>query len=138
MGNNTPKTSSSRGHVLVVDDEEEIRSLWSEFLTSLGYEVEAVATGVAALTAAKERRPDTVVLDLHLPGGAIDGPDVLKVIRREIPVIVVTGDVRLGLSHEMVAAGAFDVIDKPVDLQDLARAVGAAVAVGRRGRPPRE
>lgn len=138
MGSRTSKTPGNQGRVLVVDDEEAIRCLWSEFLSSLGYDVGAVDTGIAALAAVKERRPDAVILELELPGSAVAGADVLKAIRREVPVIVVSGDIRFGLSRDMMTQGAFDVLDKPVNLQDLARAVNAAVALGRRGRSLRE
>ena len=55
-------------HVLVVDDDPEIRNLLSEYLTKNGYRVTAVADGQGLWAALEGGRPDIVVLDLMLPG----------------------------------------------------------------------
>src|SRR5919108_254385 len=79
--------------VLVVDDEPDITALVAYHLAKAGYRVSTAANGADALKAAREERPDVVVLDLMLPGAS--GYDVLAELRRkeetkEVGVILLT------------------------------------------------
>ncbi len=73
----TPVTPN---RILVVDDEERIRSLVGSYLREEGYQVDEAATGEEAVVAVRARPPDLVVLDVRLPG--IDGVEALRQIRR--------------------------------------------------------
>lgn len=66
---------------LIVEDDEDLASIFSEATRAAGYEVETIRTGDAALARLGEVAPFMVVLDLHLPG--ITGPQILKYIREE-------------------------------------------------------
>jgi signal transduction histidine kinase/DNA-binding response OmpR family regulator len=84
---------ASRGHVLVVDDEPDIRSLLEHELVAAGYRARSAAGGAEALAEIERERPSAVILDLMMP--APDGFEVLYRMRerrewREIPVIVLT------------------------------------------------
>ncbi len=114
--------------ILVVDDEPDITALVAYHLAKAGYRVSTAANGQDALKAAREERPDVVVLDLMLPG--VSGYDVLAELRRqeetrEVGVILLTArreeiDRIRGLS-----LGADDYLTKPFSPQELALRVGA-------------
>ncbi len=102
--------------ILVVDDEQDILELIGYNLRKAGYTVESVATGEAALEAARRRIPDAVVLDLLLPG--LDGVEVCRRLKadeatRAVPILMLTAksedsDIVSGLE-----VGADDYITKP-------------------------
>lgn len=114
--------------ILVVDDEPDITALVAYHLAKAGYRVSTAANGQDALKAAREERPDVVVLDLMLPG--VSGYDVLEELRRreetrDVGVILLTArreeiDRIRGLS-----LGADDYLTKPFSPQELALRVGA-------------
>ena len=114
-------------HLLVVDDEPELRSLISRLLEAEGYEIERAATGDEAMENLSRRRPDLVILDVMLDGE--NGFDLLATIRRtsEVPVIMLSGrdsesDRVLGLR-----LGADDYVVKPFSADELAARVAAVL-----------
>ena len=111
------KTDPERttGRVLVVDDEEGIRTFLSESLERDGHDVVQAADGAEALRAAREEPFDVVLTDLHMP--KVDGMTVVRTLRTEQPdveVVVVTafGDVTSAV--EAMKLGAYDFLEKPV------------------------
>ncbi|MGX9882766.1 response regulator [Streptomyces sp. NPDC002276] len=106
-------------HVLVAEDDEMQAELIRRSLLTEGHTATVVHDGAAAITAARELRPDLVVLDLMLP--VIDGFGVCRVLRGEddIPVLMLTArstedDVLLGLE-----LGADDYMTKPYSPREL-------------------
>lgn len=126
----------TRPRVLVIDDEETIRELLAEFLALRGYEVAQAGTAVAGLTAARERSPDVVLLDLNLPG-SMSGVEALRTLARSTPVIVVSGTQDAELARTTLQQGAFDYVTKPFNLGRVADVVGAAILHGGGSPPPR-
>ena len=123
------------GRILVVDDEEPVREVLTEYFGAQGYAVEAVASGADALAAVKRGRPDLVLLDVRMPG--IDGVETLRRLRGldgGVAVIMVTANEDVGLARETLKIGAFDYVAKPFDFSYLDRAVAAALV--RAGGPP--
>ena len=116
--------------VLVVDDEEDIQELVRYNLTRNGFGVTVVATGEAALEAARAGVPDVILLDLMLPG--IDGLEVCTMLRHDpktarIPIIMLTAR---GEEADVVAGlelGADDYIAKPFSPRVLAARVKAVL-----------
>ena len=113
--------------VLVVDDEPGIVRALGINLKALGYEIEAAASGEAALRKAADHRPDAVILDLGLPG--IDGIDVIRGLRvwTNVPIIVLS--VREAEREKIAAldAGADDYITKPFGMGELLARLRAAL-----------
>lgn len=106
----------SKGHILVVDDEEDLLELVAYNLRREGYEVDCVTTGETALRAARSKRVDLIILDLMLPGA--DGLEVCRALRgdpqtRDISIVMLTAK---GDEADIVAGielGADDYITKP-------------------------
>jgi two-component system OmpR family response regulator len=106
-------------HILVVDDDRELRSLLAEYLQKQGYRVTAVADGKAMRAAVNASRPDVIVLDVMLPGE--DGFSLCRDLRArsEIPIIMLTArgdetDRIVGLE-----LGADDYLPKPFNPREL-------------------
>jgi CheY-like chemotaxis protein len=92
-----------------------------------GARVITAMQGKLGLELARRRRPDLVLLDLHLPD--IDGAEVLERLRgdpatREIPVVIVSADATEGQAERLLAAGAAAYITKPIDVPRLLEVLG--------------
>lgn len=121
--------------VLVVDDDDGIRSSLRLALEDQGYRVHEAVDGESAVEELRATAPDVVILDLMLPG--IDGFECCRRMRRtsDVPVLIVSAR---GDSHDVVAgleAGADDYIRKPYDVPELAARLRA---LRRRLRPADE
>ncbi len=110
---------ASADHILVVDDDSQIRSLLSEYLQKQGYRVTTVADGKGLRAAMATSHPDVIILDLMLPGE--DGLTLCRDLRAQsdVPVIMLTArgdetDRIVGL--EM---GADDYLPKPFNPREL-------------------
>jgi DNA-binding response OmpR family regulator len=117
--------------ILVVDDEEPIRSLIASYLRREGFQVDGVATGEEAVSAVRARPPDLVVLDVRLPG--IDGFEALRRIRRSSDTYVIMLTARTDETDKIVGleVGADDYLTKPFSPREL---IARVRAVLRRGR----
>src|SRR5712692_1403299 len=94
--------------VLLVDDQEQLRSLLAENLSQRGYEVLEAANGVALKALFAGPQPDAVLLDLKLPDA--DGLDLLSLLKRQWPeteVIVLSGYGTLDAAVEATSAARF-------------------------------
>jgi PAS domain S-box-containing protein len=114
--------------ILVVDDEPSIRFTVSEFLRREGYAVVAAADYDAALAAFAEGDFDAAIIDIVLPrkGGVL----LLEELHRrapDLPVVMMTGEPNITILPELVRAGAYDFLTKPVTKDVLLRAAGRAV-----------
>ena len=120
------------GHVLVVDDEPDMRLLLRLTLGREGFEVTEVATGEEALEAVEQASFDLVLLDLNLPG--ISGLEALETwndagVVPGLPVLVLTADPRPELDEETIALGGRECLRKPIKSEDLVARIEAALAV---------
>jgi two-component system phosphate regulon response regulator PhoB len=125
-------TASAPGaqRVLVVDDEPDITALVAYHLAKASYRVTTAANGRDALRAAREERPDLIVLDLMLPG--LTGYEVLAELRRQdetkdIGVIVLTARKEESDRIKGLALGADDYLPKPFSPPELVLRVGAVL-----------
>jgi DNA-binding NtrC family response regulator len=117
----------ARYSVLLVDDEKEFVTTLAERMQMRGLDPAVAFSGEEALELLKHRIPDIIVLDLKMPG--IDGLEVLRRVKKshpQIQVIIVTGH---GSERDKAAAmrwGAYDHLQKPVDINDLVRLMDRA------------
>ena len=117
MSNNTPT-------ILLVEEDEVLSDITSFRLELLGFKVEIRRTAEDALTYVQESRPDTIILDLYLPG--IDGVEFINRLKMDeksadIPTLVFSVDSDLNVVSRAHAAGADDYLVIPYDpavLQD--------------------
>jgi CheY-like chemotaxis protein len=119
--------NSDAPRVLVVDDEEDICRNLSDILTDLGWRVETANDGHAALELVRRTPFDVALLDLRMPG--MDGLTLcreLKSVRPGTVAIIVTAYASTVAVKEAHAAGAWQVVDKPVDLDALLKLVDEA------------
>jgi len=122
-------TAMLTGRVLVVDDDTAIRTVVREALRRAGHSVEAVGTIADMRRALDEFEPDVLVSDVMLPDG--DGLDFVPEIVRQypgLPVIILSARNTLATAVRATEQGAFDYLPKPFDLEELGRAVMAALA----------
>ncbi len=106
--------------VLVVDDEQDIRDASERILTRIGFQVLKASSGNEALEVLTKNRVSIVFLDLKMPG--MDGLEVLKRIREmdeTIQVIVITGYATVETAIEAMKQGAYDLIPKPFEPDQL-------------------
>ena len=119
--------------IAVVDDEEPIRKALKRLLRAAGLEAEGYASGQAFLDGAAARRPDCVLLDLHMPN--MSGEQILTQIRRMTgrpPVVVITAHDTPETREQCLAAGAAAYLRKPLDDRLLLNAISAALSKATR------
>ena len=111
--------------ILVVDDEPRIAEIARDYLERAGYRVMVAGTGPDALTAARTRSPDLIVLDLGLPH--MDGLDVTRALRRQsnVPIIMLTARVDERDKLTGLELGADDYVTKPFSPRELVARVRA-------------
>jgi FixJ family two-component response regulator len=114
--------------VAIVDDEEGIRKALGRLLRAAGLEAYGYATGQEFLTAAAERRPDCVVLDLHMPG--MSGLQVLRKLKATgllLPIVVITAHDEPETREQCLSTGARAYLRKPLEDRLLLNAISAAM-----------
>ena len=111
-----------KSKVLLVDDNSQIRQLFALRLEESGYDIVEAATGIECLEQARTTRPDLVVMDLAMPDG--NGDEAIASLKadpltRDIPVIVLTAMLHGPLIDRAIAAGAAEILHKPVNFMWL-------------------
>ena len=102
--------------LLIVDDDPDIRQVFQDRLESLGYTVETAGNAWEAMLVIGKMLPSGILLDFMLP--AINGLQVLCEIRRlypMLPVVIITANEDEGFAARAMAAGADEVLLKPVE-----------------------
>ena len=106
--------------ILIVEDDQRLADIFRDFIGELGYQPIVVGSAEAALEALAAARPDTILLDLRLPG--MNGVEFLSlpVVRdSEVPVVVISGVATEVEARACLKLGALDFIRKPVTLERL-------------------
>jgi DNA-binding response OmpR family regulator len=123
-------------HLVVVDDEPQIREMLADYLGQAGFAVSAVEDGAAMRELLAERPAGLVILDLNLPGE--DGLSLARHLRAttDIPIVMLTAAGEVVDRIVGLEMGADDYIAKPVDLRELLARVRAVLRRGARAAPP--
>ena len=114
--------------VMIVDDEEGIRTTLSGIFEDEGYETVTAESGEEAVRFAKERNPDVVVLDVWLSG--MDGIQTMKElldINASLPVVIISGHANIELAVKATRMGAYDILEKPLSLEKVLLTVQRAL-----------
>ncbi len=127
------------GTVLVIDDEESIRESLEMFLKEKGLSVFTAGTASDGLDVLKDHKPQVIILDIRLPD--MSGLDVLKLISDRYPetkVIMITAYHDMETTIQAMRHGAYDYIHKPLDVDELDRAVDMGLHISSvcRRNPP--
>jgi DNA-binding NtrC family response regulator len=107
-------------NLLVVDDEEQIRKIFEDYFTDLGYRVTTARSGKDALTKYSPGLFDCVLSDLLMP--EMDGMTFLKELRsrdQKTAFFMMTGYPSIDTAIDAIKEGAYDYITKPVNLEDV-------------------
>jgi two-component system nitrogen regulation response regulator NtrX len=127
--------------ILIVDDESDIRMLIAGILKDEGYATREAGNSVQALTAIRSRQPTLVILDIWLQGSELDGIEILKIIRRELPalpVVMISGHGNIETAVTAIKIGAYDFIEKPFKSDRLLLIVERAIEAARLRRENQE
>lgn len=108
--------------ILVVEDQEDNRQILRDMLASAGYDMSEAWDGEAGVAAAKEQRPDLILMDIQLP--LLDGYEAMRRIKavpelKSIPIIVVTSYALSGDEGKARAAGCDAYVAKPYSPRQL-------------------
>ena len=119
--------------ILVIDDEQIIRSLFKETLEELGHTVTTVETSLEGLALIKQRDFDLVFLDLKMPG--INGAELfkqIKTLKPRLSVVIITGYPDSDMMAQALAQGPFGIMKKPFGESDIITAVDSFFQLTKR------
>ena len=109
-------------YILIVDDERDIRELISDILIDEGYKTRLAGTSESAIRQISDERPSMLILDIWLKDSAMDGIDILKLVKAnhpDIPVVIISGHGNIEIAVAAIKQGAFDFIEKPFNIDQL-------------------
>ncbi len=133
----SPAASHSPAHILVVDDEPDLRTLYELTLLREGYRVDVAESVQHAWQQLQERGYDVLITDMRLPDG--QGIELIRRLRaqqRSERCVVITAYGSAENAVESLKAGAFDYLTKPVDLKQFRSVIAAAVQDAQAARAP--
>ena len=119
--------------VLIVDDERDAIDAMKMYLDLQGFDVRLAYSGSEGVNAAKEAKPDLVLLDLAMPG--MDGWQALKLMKESAPdlrVVILTGSVPdRNLEEQVKQEGAIGIITKPIQIDELVPKIQSFIDGGK-------
>jgi two-component system, NtrC family, response regulator AtoC len=110
----------SKACIMIVDDEEIVRTSLTSWLLEDGYEVLSAESGESALEELKKRDYDLVLIDLKMPG--MDGLQLMKEIKKDLPdlpLIIMTAYATVDTAVKAIKEGAYDYLMKPFDPEEI-------------------
>lgn len=124
--------SRSTARVLLVDGNSGSRGALAELLAEEGFEVRTAATAQQGLALARTFRPDIALIELRMP--VMSGLELLRELKHnELPVkaMLMTAGANLGTQQQSRRLGAVDLLEKPLDFDDVVLRIRAALAMTR-------
>ena len=120
--------------ILLIEDNEQNRYLATYLLEHAGFKIVSGDSGSQALALVEELTPDTILLDIQLPG--MDGYQVARELRareslKRIPIIAVTSYAMVGDEEKALQAGCTGYLEKPIDPDTFVSRITALIAMGR-------
>jgi putative two-component system response regulator len=108
-----------QAHILVVDDEEAIRTMIRNVLRQIGFQCSTASDGREAIKVLDERAIDVVIADIKMPG--MDGIELTRIIKEEYnsDIIILTGFIENFTYEKVIEKGASDFMQKPVNIEEL-------------------
>ena len=116
--------------ILIVDDEADIRMLIAGVLKDEGYATREAGDSAQALAVIHARQPTLVILDIWLQGSELDGIEILRLLRAEmpwVPVVMISGHGTIETAVEAIKIGAYDFIEKPFKSDRLLLVIERAI-----------
>jgi len=123
--------------ILIVDDEQDIRSIITDLLQDEGYETRSACDGQSSLEAVKQRCPSLVILDIWLGDSRFDGLKVLENLKEthpDLPVIMMSGHGNIETAVKAIKLGAYDFVEKPFKSDRLLLVIQRAIEAARLAR----
>ena len=120
-------TATRTGEVLIVDDDNEVREILCEMLSTAGFTVRSAIDGPSALDQVLKGRPDLLLLDFAMPG--MNGAEMAATVRKthpQLPIIFSSGYADTSSLHAAVGADA-TVLRKPFQVEELLAAIDVAL-----------
>jgi two-component system nitrogen regulation response regulator NtrX len=120
--------------ILIVDDERDIRELISDILEDEGFTTRLAGGSEECMAALGDQRPRLMILDIWLKDSAMDGIDILKTVKRdmpEIPVVIISGHGNIEIAVAAIKQGAYDFIEKPFNIDQLLVVIRRAMETAR-------
>ena len=120
--------------ILIVDDDRDMCNLLERYLQRKGFETEAANTGNRGLSLFREKKFDIVLCDFRL--GDMEGREVLlemKTVSPSVPVIIITGYSDIKIAIDVIKAGAFDYITKPLVPDEVLTVINKALHTNSNG-----
>jgi two-component system nitrogen regulation response regulator NtrX len=121
-------------HILIIDDEQDIRQLLTEILEDEGYRASQAAHSEAALSKIEKDKPSLIILDIWLDNSDMDGMEILEHVRGsypEIPVIMISGHGNIEMAVKAMKLGAFEFVEKPFNSDHLLLLIERAVEANK-------
>ncbi len=129
------KEQDPMARILIIEDDQEMRSLLADYLKDEGYEAESVGNGSDAFQILAQEQFDLVITDIRMPG--LTGFDILSAIKKfqfEIPVIVITAFGGEEVYRRSIARGADGYLEKPIHFRKLRALIDNLVLLKEKGR----
>src|SRR5579864_3551041 len=127
--------------ILIVDDEADIRMLIAGVLKDEGYSTREAGNSTETLHELKARQPTLVILDIWLQDSELDGIEILRQLRAEmpsVPVVMISGHGTIETAVEAIKIGAYDFIEKPFKSDRLLLVVARAIEAAQLRRENEE
>ncbi len=108
--------------ILVVDDERDIRELVCDILQDEGFSTRMAGNSDECMAQLQQELPALIILDIWLKDSHMDGIDILKTVKRdmpEVPVVIISGHGNIEIAVAAIKQGAYDFIEKPFNIDQL-------------------
>ncbi len=120
--------------ILIVDDERDIRELVSDILEDEGFSTRKAGTSDDCMAELEKEQPALLILDIWLKDSSMDGIDILKAVKSDmpdIPVVIISGHGNIEIAVAAIKQGAYDFIEKPFNIDQLMVVIRRAMETSR-------